>query len=100
VALVADPGSRHRMDLAKARFAGDDAPISEGCPCEACSRHSRAYLHHLARIKDLTGTRLLVVHNLTFMRALMAGAREAIEAGSLSNYRAEVGSGRAPWVVR
>ena len=34
-------------------------PIAEGCPCEACRRHSRAYLHYLARANELTGARLL-----------------------------------------
>lgn len=97
VALAPEPSTRYRLDLSKARFAGDQAPISEGCPCEACRRHTRAYLHHLARLKDLTGTRLLVVHNLTFMAELMRGARAAIEAGGFQRYREAVEAGKAPW---
>ncbi len=75
VALAPVPDGRFRLDLAKAAFREDDAPIAEGCPCEACSRHSRAYLHYLSRNKELTGARLLTLHNLTYMHELTEGAR-------------------------
>ena len=99
VALVPDPPSRFRLDLAKARFAEDASPIIEDCPCEACRRHTRAYLHHLARLKDLTGTRLLVVHNLSYMRALADGARAAITDGRFDEYRKAVEAGDSPYSV-
>jgi queuine tRNA-ribosyltransferase len=97
VAIAPEPDSRFRLDLAKSRFASDQAPIAEGCPCEACTRHSRAYIHHLARAADLTGTRLLVLHNLTFMRELMGGARRAIHGGRFADYRDAVVGGATPW---
>ena len=65
-----------RLDLRKGGLAADDAPLVEGCPCEACARHNRDYLHYLSRTKELTGTRLLTLHNLTYMRELVDGARE------------------------
>ena len=65
------PSGRFRIDLTKAAYADDDSPVVEGCPCEACTRHSRAYLHYLARNKDLTGTRLLTLHNLIYMERLV-----------------------------
>ena len=100
VALAPEPGSRFRLDLAKGRFADEGGPIAEGCPCEACRRHSRAYLHYLARAKELTGARLLTLHNLTYMFELTAGAREAIERGRLSRYREAVLAGAVPWAAR
>jgi queuine tRNA-ribosyltransferase len=100
VALAPEPEGRFRLDLAKGRFSDDEGPIAEGCPCEACRRHSRAYLHYLARAKELTGARLLTLHNLTYMRELAAGAREAIEEGRLEPYREGVLGGAAPWDAR
>ncbi|MSO41830.1 MAG: tRNA guanosine(34) transglycosylase Tgt [Solirubrobacterales bacterium] len=97
VALAPEPESRFRLDLAKARFATDRAPLVEGCPCEACRRHTRAYLHYLSRNKDLTGARLVTLHNLTYIERLMAGARDAIVAGTLAGYSAAILGGRAPW---
>jgi queuine tRNA-ribosyltransferase len=97
VALAPEPEGRFRIDLAKARHAEDDSPIAEGCPCEACARHSRAYLHYLARSKELTGARLLTLHNLTYMERLTAHAREAIDAGGYASYSEAILGGAAPW---
>jgi queuine tRNA-ribosyltransferase len=97
VALAPEPEGRFRIDLAKARYAEDDSPIAEGCPCEACGGYSRAYLHYLARSKELTGARLLTLHNLTYMAELTAHARNAIDAGRFAPYSDAVLGGAAPW---
>jgi queuine tRNA-ribosyltransferase len=98
-ALAPDARGRFRIDLTKAAYADDDAPIVDGCTCEACSRHSRAYLHYLARNKDLTGTRLLTLHNLTYMERLVSGARRAISGGRLRDYSDAVLGGATPWIA-
>jgi queuine tRNA-ribosyltransferase len=98
-ALAPEPGSRFRLDLTKSAYAEDDSPVAEGCRCEGCTRHSRAYLHYLARNKDLTGTRLLTLHNLTYMEQLVDGAREAIGVGTYSGYAQEVLDGAPPWAA-
>jgi queuine tRNA-ribosyltransferase len=98
-ALAPNPGGRFRIDLTKATYAEDDSPIVEGCGCEACSRHTRAYLHYLARNKDLTGTRLLTLHNLSYMERLVAGARAAIEGGRFADYSTAVLGGTVPWAA-
>jgi queuine tRNA-ribosyltransferase len=99
-ALAPRPDGRFRIDLTKATHASDDAPVVEGCPCEACSRHSRAYLHYLARNKDLTGTRLLTLHNLTYMESVVSGARAAVEAHCFDAFSGAVLGGAAPWEAR
>jgi queuine tRNA-ribosyltransferase len=84
-ALVPDPARRWRLDLLKGRSREDPAPLQDGCPCPACSGGlSRAYLSYLVRAKELTGMRLLTLHNLTFMAGLMRELREAILAGTLA----------------
>ena len=99
VALAPEPEGRFRIDLDKARYAEDDSPIVEGCPCEACRGYSRAYLHYLARAKELTGARLLTLHNLTYMAQLTEHARKAIEAGTYVAYSDAVLGGAAPWTA-
>jgi queuine tRNA-ribosyltransferase len=96
-ALAPDPAGRFRIDLTKASYAADDSPVVDGCDCEACTRHTRAYLHYLARNKDLTGTRLLTLHNLHYMEALMREVRRAIASGRYGVFREEVLAGQAPW---
>jgi queuine tRNA-ribosyltransferase len=96
-ALAPRPDGRFRIDLTKAAYAEDDSPVVDGCRCEACTRHTRAYLHYLARNKDLTGTRLLTLHNLSYMQELVGGARRAIEVSRLSQYSNAVLGGSTPW---
>ena len=95
-ALVAEPERRWRLDLKKAEAAGAREPISRRCGCVACTAHTRGYLHYLARGRELTASRLLTLHNLTFMSVLMEGLRTAIAQGALASYREAVLSGAAP----
>jgi queuine tRNA-ribosyltransferase len=80
-ALVADPAARWRLDLTKVAHADSREPLATGCPCPACTEHTRGYIHYLARARELTAIRLLTLHNLTFMSLLMQRLRAAIAAG-------------------
>jgi len=44
----------------------DHGPIEDGCDCVVCTRHSRAYLHHLFKVGDTSAERLATLHNLRF----------------------------------
>jgi queuine tRNA-ribosyltransferase len=85
-ALTADG----RLNLRNRRFARDPSPLDEGCACPACSRFSRAYIRHLVNQQELLGLRLLSLHNLSYLLQLTAGAREAIERGTFTAYKADV----------
>jgi queuine tRNA-ribosyltransferase len=96
-ALVAEPGSRWRLDLAKSPSRESREPIAADCDCPACREHTRGYLHYLVRAGELTAKRLLTIHNLTFMARLMTGLREAIVAGRYAGYVEAVHAGTAPY---
>jgi queuine tRNA-ribosyltransferase len=97
VALVADPDRRWRVDLTASRWRDSDAPIMEGCPCPTCAAgNTRGYLRYLVNNRELTGLRLLVVHNLAFVRRVMTRLREALLAGTLTQEAAALRSGLAP----
>ncbi len=99
VALAPEPQRRFRLDLRKAGHEGDRRALVEGCPCPACGLHDRDYLSYLSRAEELTAVRLLVLHNLTYLERLMAGARGAIEAGSFAAYREAIFDGAPPWAA-
>jgi queuine tRNA-ribosyltransferase len=80
--------SRGVFNLRNARFADDATPLDPGCPCPLCTRHSRAYLHHLFRCQEILGPMLLTWHNITYYQTLMRGLREAIGAGRLAEHAA------------
>ncbi len=97
MALAPLPGERFRFDVRRSASADREGPLVEGCPCEACDRHSRAYVHYLSRAEELTGVRLLTLHNLTYTAELMRGIRAAIEAQRFDAYAAAIRAGDAPW---
>jgi queuine tRNA-ribosyltransferase len=86
MALVPEPEARWRVNLLNGRFRNDLEPILAGCSCPACAGGmSRAYLRHLVRQRELTGLRLLTLHNLTFVAGVMERLRAAIAAGTLGD---------------
>jgi queuine tRNA-ribosyltransferase len=98
MAVVPDPDGRWRIDLAKGRYREADEPLLEGCPCPACARgYSRAYLHYLLRAGELTASRLLTLHNLAYLQALMAALRKAIGEGRLPAAVTASRAGAPPW---
>jgi len=97
MALVPDPQKRWRVDLTKGRWKHASDPIMEGCPCPACAGgYSRAYLHYLFAIRELTALRLVTLHNLAFIARLMADLRAGIAAGTLPQVAAAVRAGSPP----
>ncbi|MEJ7892423.1 MAG: tRNA guanosine(34) transglycosylase Tgt [Solirubrobacteraceae bacterium] len=97
MAVVPDPERRWRIDLGKARYRDDHAPLMEGCPCPACAAgYTRGYLHYLVKARELMVMRLLTLHNLAYLQRLMAGLRAAIVEGRLDAHAAALRAGAAP----
>ena len=76
---------RGTVNLRNTRHLDDPRPLDAECPCPACTRFSRAYLHHLARSGEILGAMLLTQHNLRYYGDLMATMRQAIAAGRLAD---------------
>ncbi|HQT76194.1 MAG TPA: tRNA guanosine(34) transglycosylase Tgt, partial [Rhodopila sp.] len=81
-------------NLRNARFADDPSPLDPTCTCPACTKHSRAYLHHLFKAEEMLGPMLLTWHNLTYYQSLMSGIRAAIEGRQFAAFAATT---RAAW---
>ncbi|HEX4962942.1 MAG TPA: tRNA guanosine(34) transglycosylase Tgt [Thermoanaerobaculia bacterium] len=73
------------LKIKNARFQDDPLPLDEACGCPACTRTSRAFLHHLFRCGELTAPVLATLHNLRFYLDFMADIRQAIELGALTD---------------
>ncbi len=83
-------------NLRNARFADDPRPLDPNCACPGCTKHNRAYLHHLFRAGEMLGPMLLTWHNLTYYQTLMRGIRAAIRSGQLSFHASQL---RAGWAT-
>lgn len=70
--------SRGVINMRNARHADDASPLDPDCDCPACTKHSRAYLHHLIKAEEMLGPMLLTWHNIRYYQTLMARLRRAI----------------------
>jgi queuine tRNA-ribosyltransferase len=78
------------VKLRNARHRDEVQPLDEACACYTCRNFTRAYLHHLQRVNEILGARLNTLHNLHYYQELMRGLRDAIAAGRLADYSAQL----------
>jgi queuine tRNA-ribosyltransferase len=52
-------------------FAADESPIDSQCDCATCVTYSKAYLHHLFKVKEGLALKLATQHNLRFYARMM-----------------------------
>jgi queuine tRNA-ribosyltransferase len=74
------------INLRNARFAEDRDPIEPECPCPACAKFERAYVHHLVKSNEILGAMLMTQHNLWFYQRLMTDLRDAIAESRLVGF--------------
>lgn len=48
-----------KLHLRDSRYAHDQSPILRGCQCFTCKNHTRAYLHHLLNVHEMTAPILI-----------------------------------------
>jgi len=81
--------SEGRINVKRAELRDDPRPLDPACDCSACRRFSRAYLRHLYVSDEILGLRLLSLHNVHFLLALVRNARIAIQRGILDTWARE-----------
>lgn len=97
VAVVPDPEKRWRMDITGKRHEMSDEPLMEGCPCPVCEAGmTRGYLRYLVRHKELSGLRMVTLHNLAYIARLMADLRDAVLTDTLAERAAALRAGDVP----
>ena len=79
--------SEGKVNIKREQYRRDGGPLDPGCACEACTRHSRAYLRHLFVSNEILASRLNTIHNLTYYLGLMRTMREAIASGTFASFR-------------
>ncbi len=77
------------LNIKREEFRRDPRPVDETCGCETCRSYSRAYLRHLFLSREILGSRLNTIHNLTHYLSLMEEVRDAIAARRFDRFRQE-----------
>ena len=70
------------LDLWSQDHLTDLSPLSPGCKCYTCTRHHRAYLHHLLQAKEMLAWSLIQVHNFSVMDGFFEDVRASIARDS------------------
>ena len=75
------------INLNNAKYEKDETPIEEGCNCPTCQRHSKAFIRHLFKAKEVLALRLCVTHNLYFYNTLMEKIRDNLDNGTFTEFK-------------
>lgn len=75
------------ININNAKYEKDGDPIDMQCNCPTCRHHSKAYIRHLFKSKEMLAMRLCVIHNLWFYNTLMEKIRDAIDGDYFSEFK-------------
>lgn len=76
-----------RRNVTRAEFKDQNSPFDPDCDCYSCTNFTAGYIHHLFKAKEYLAYRLASIHNLRFLTLIMIDLRQAIEKGSMQEYR-------------
>lgn len=78
-----------RFHITNGRYRRDFTPIDPDCDCYTCRQHTRAYLHHLFKSKEMLAATLATIHNERYIVRLVDDIRASIISGSYVAFRDE-----------
>ena len=81
--------SAGKIQIKNAKHKIDNMPIDTECQCPCCQSYSRSYIHHLFKVNEILGLRLLSLHNITFYAKLMQNIRQAIKEDRFLEFKKE-----------
>ena len=76
-----------KINILNAKFVDDFSPVDNDCDCYTCKNHTRAYLSHLFRSKEMLAGILASIHNVRFIVRLVEKMREAILAEKFEEFK-------------
>lgn len=75
-----------RISLRTSKYNKDFTPLEDDCECFTCKMHTKAYLHHLFRVREQAGGTLLSIHNIHHLIRQAVECRQAILNGTFKEY--------------
>lgn len=76
-----------KIQLPNAQYQNDMGPLDEGCLCPVCTKHTRAYVHHLFRTREMLGPIFASMHNIFFLTNFTSQIRQAILDGRFEQFK-------------
>jgi len=75
------------INIKNKKWADDFSPIDTNGACPTSRHHTKAYLRHLIHSKELLGSQIATLHNLSFYLWLMSEARQHIADGDFLSWK-------------
>ena len=77
------------MNMRNKKWEADFSPIDpDGCNVDRI--YTKAYLHHLFKAQELLAMQIASIHNLAFYLRLVTDARQHIEQGDFTKWKASI----------
>ncbi len=81
--------SQGKVVIKNKLYEKDMTPLDPECDCWVCKNHTKSYIRHLLKGKEILGQRLVTYHNLYFLKNLMNQIRTAIKEDRLLEFKQE-----------
>lgn len=75
--------SEGRLDMRKSHFLNENNPLDPTCQCLTCLNYKKNYICHLIRAREITGMKLITIHNLYYFNTFVEKIREKIRNNKL-----------------
>lgn len=75
------------LDIIKGKYKEDFTPLDAECTCYTCQNYTRAYVHHLLKVKENFGLTLASMHNIHFVQQMLLDAKQAIKEMRYSQFK-------------
>ena len=83
--------TRHgTMNMRNKKWEMDFTPIDPEGTSYVDTTYTKAYLHHLFKAQELLAMQIASIHNLAFYLRLVGDARQHIEQGDFTQWKAKV----------
>src|SRR4030066_16394 len=76
-----------RINIKNKEYTYDFGPLDSKCSCYTCRNHSRSYIKHLFKSREILSSVLLTIHTLHFILDLVNNSRDAILEGNFESFR-------------
>ncbi|KAG5877907.1 hypothetical protein JTB14_011623 [Gonioctena quinquepunctata] len=74
----------YEINLRESKYAEDFTSIISTCQCLACTKYSKAYIHHLLTVQELLAPVLIMIHNIHHYLRFFKKIRECIANNTLN----------------
>lgn len=74
------------INVKNAKYKRDTSPLDPDCSCYTCKNHTKAYINHLLKAKEILGATLMTIHNTQYFQDLTKQLRLAIENETVEEF--------------